>query len=394
MKASTFAFRSDSLNDSLPMAACTLPAASFRYSILPALNSRTAVRTSSVTVPFFGDGMRPLGPRILPSFEMTLIVRGIAMATSNSYQPPSIFLARSSMPTPSAPDSVAIWASAPSANTMTRRALPMPLGRDTEPRMDCSLFLGSIASLTAISIDWSLFVVENDLRILTASSTGYFFCPSTLAASALYRLLRLRIVLSFDLDSHVPRGALDRLDRGIHGPGVHVLDLDLGDLLEVLPGHGPHLLLVGGPASLHHVGVLLQEHARRGGLVDHVERAVLVDRHDARDHQARVLLRGVVEAFHEFADVDAVLAERRAHGRSGSRLPAGALQLDLRHHFFFGRHGSSYTFSTCQYSSSTRVARPKIVIVIPTRPFWELISSTMPSKFSNAPSFTRTVSPF
>src|SRR5262245_25791853 len=162
----------------------------------------------------------------------------------------------------------------------------------------------------------------------------------------------------------------------------------------MLPRHGAHLLLVGGAAALDDVGVLLQQHARGRRLVDHVERAVLVDRHDARDREPGVLFRGVVEALHELADVHAVLAERRAHGRSGRRLPAGALELDLRHHFFFRRHGSSYTFSTCQYSSSTRVARPKMVIVIPTRPFWLLISSTMPSKFSNAPSFTRTVSPF
>src|SRR5205085_8219338 len=155
---------------------------------------------------------------------------------------------------------------------------------------------------TAISIDWSAFVGVKDFRIFTASSTLYFFWTSTLAASALYRLLRLRMALSFDLNSHIPRGALDRLDRRFHRPGVHVLDLDLGDFLEMLPRDGPHFFLVGGAASLHHVGKLLQQHARRRGPVHHVERAVLVDRHDARDHQAGVLLRGVVEALHELAD--------------------------------------------------------------------------------------------
>ena len=79
------------------------------------------------------------------------------------------------MPTASAPKSVAICASAPSANTITRRALPMPLGSDSEPRMDCSLFFGSIASLTAISMVWSALVGVKDFRIFTASVISYFF---------------------------------------------------------------------------------------------------------------------------------------------------------------------------------------------------------------------------
>ena len=46
------------------MRAWTIPAFSTRYSILPPLASLTAVPTSKVTVPTFGFGIRPRGPRI------------------------------------------------------------------------------------------------------------------------------------------------------------------------------------------------------------------------------------------------------------------------------------------------------------------------------------------
>ena len=58
---------------------------------------------SKVTVPDFGFGIRPRGPSFFPSRPTMPIMSGVAMATSNSNQPASIFLTRSSPPTSSAP---------------------------------------------------------------------------------------------------------------------------------------------------------------------------------------------------------------------------------------------------------------------------------------------------
>ena len=46
---------------------CKFPNLSFLISIFPFLKSSTAFVTLGVTVPVFGLGMRPLGPRIFPN---------------------------------------------------------------------------------------------------------------------------------------------------------------------------------------------------------------------------------------------------------------------------------------------------------------------------------------
>ena len=48
--------------------------------------SRTALATSNVTVPTFGFGIRPRGPRIFPRRPTSPIMSGVAMALSNSSQ--------------------------------------------------------------------------------------------------------------------------------------------------------------------------------------------------------------------------------------------------------------------------------------------------------------------
>ena len=52
------------------------------YSTLPALISCRAFSTSMVTEPDLGFGIRPLGPRILPSLPTTPIISGVATTTS------------------------------------------------------------------------------------------------------------------------------------------------------------------------------------------------------------------------------------------------------------------------------------------------------------------------
>jgi hypothetical protein len=51
---------------------------------LPAFASRTALATSIVTVPVFGFGISPRGPRIRPSLPTLPIWSGVAIATSKS----------------------------------------------------------------------------------------------------------------------------------------------------------------------------------------------------------------------------------------------------------------------------------------------------------------------
>src|SRR5215469_9484826 len=62
----------------LPTGAWMMPVLSTRNSTLPALTSFTALATSTVTVPVFGLGMRPRGPRILPSLPTDRIISGVA----------------------------------------------------------------------------------------------------------------------------------------------------------------------------------------------------------------------------------------------------------------------------------------------------------------------------
>src|SRR3989338_9191621 len=82
-----------------------MPAFSTRNSILPPLNSRTAFPTSKVTLPVFGLGMSPRGPRTFPRRPTRPITSGVAMARSKSSHPPWIFSTRSSAPMLSAPAS-------------------------------------------------------------------------------------------------------------------------------------------------------------------------------------------------------------------------------------------------------------------------------------------------
>ncbi len=76
---------------------------------------------------------------------------GVAMATSKSNLPPSIWAARSSAPTMSAPASRAAVAASPVANTATRTSLPVPDGNATVPRTIWSALRGSTPRRTDTS---------------------------------------------------------------------------------------------------------------------------------------------------------------------------------------------------------------------------------------------------
>src|SRR6266403_1463583 len=90
-------------------------------------------------------------------------------------------------------------------------------------------------------------------------------------------------------------------------------------------------------------------------------------------------------------------------GGEGFAFPAGSCSLTIPVTFFAIADSvvqaavrpptSTYVFSTCMKSSSTGVARPKIETSTRTRPLSGFTSSTVPLKFENGPSTTRTLSP-
>src|ERR1035441_187513 len=65
-------------NEIFPTGTCTSAVLSVRNSTLPAFTSCTARATSMVTVPVFGFGISPLGPRILPRRPTDFIMSGFA----------------------------------------------------------------------------------------------------------------------------------------------------------------------------------------------------------------------------------------------------------------------------------------------------------------------------
>src|SRR5688500_4176714 len=256
-------------NDVLPTGACTMPVLSTRNSTLPALISLIACATFGVTVPVFGFGMRPRGPSTLPSRPTPRIMSGVATTASKSIQPPRIFSTTSSPPTKSAPASWASFCLSAPAIASTRLLLPSPWGRTTVPRTIWSACLGSTPSRIASSTVSSNFANFTFCMRGTASSTVCGRSGTCCRAAANF-LPVFRIVagscglagsrkpshccyLPDDVDAHGPRSARDRLEGGLQRFRVQIRHLQLGDVLDLLPGDRAHLVLVGLGGALRQV---------------------------------------------------------------------------------------------------------------------------------------------
>ena len=144
-----------------------------------------AVLTSMVTVPVFGFGIKPRGPKILPSCPTLPIISGVAIKASKSSQPPLILATMSSPPTISAPASSASLILSPCAMTTTFFSFPpKPFGKTTVPRTNWSAFRGSTPNHIVNSIVSSNFAKAIDLTVAMPSSSVYFLRGSYFSRAA------------------------------------------------------------------------------------------------------------------------------------------------------------------------------------------------------------------
>ena len=180
--ASMFWASFSAAKDFLPTTITTLAVLSILNSTRPALTSAMVRGMSSETVPDFGLGMRPRGPRTRATLRTSFIAGVVETATSKSIQPPRTLSMRSLRPAASAPAARAAWGF--SVKTITRIFLPEPLGRETVPRTIWSDCLGSTPRQAEISTVSSNLAEGIFLRISAAAATAWSWARSATLAAA------------------------------------------------------------------------------------------------------------------------------------------------------------------------------------------------------------------
>src|SRR3984957_9100131 len=261
-----------------PICAWMMPALSVRYRTWPDLAFFTASATFGVTVPTFGFGIRPRGPKIWPSWPTMRMASGLAMTTSKSIWPALTFSARSSKPTMSAPAALAASAFLPWVNTATRTVLPVPCGITVEPRTCWSDFVASTPRFTDTSTDSLNFAVANSLTSLSASSMGYALPGGSFSFHVLVLFATAGMSHSFHVNAHAAGAAGDRAHGRVQVAGGQIGHLHLGDIFELLARHLAHFGGVRRGAALRYAKSLGNEHGRRRRLHDEGKAAVAVDR--------------------------------------------------------------------------------------------------------------------
>ena len=126
-------------------------------------------------MPNFGFGIKPFGPKILPTRPTAPIMSGVAIKRWKSIFPAKISFIKSSSPTISAPAFLASVAFGPLAKTATRKVLPVPAGNVTAPRTIWSDCFGSTPKCTEISTVSSNLAVAPAFITAMASSKSYTF---------------------------------------------------------------------------------------------------------------------------------------------------------------------------------------------------------------------------
>src|SRR5579863_2243970 len=230
-------------------------------------------------------------------------------------------------------------------------------------------------------------------------------------------------------NSHAAGGPANHTGRHFHRRGIHVVELDFGNVEHLSFCHLANFIGLGVGRALRDLRSLLEQDGSRRALRDELERPVTVDRHDDRNRRPLHLFRAIVELHHELTDIDPMGPQGSSHGRRRRSLSSRNLNFDLSCDRLFCHRAclsanppiiyietlkrrlkpapqpflplsrtsyqtASYqTASTCQYSNSTGVDRPKISINTFTRPLASSTVSTVPSKLSNVPSLIFTRSP-
>src|SRR6202035_879283 len=259
-----------------PIWACTMPALSVRYRTWPDLAFFTASATFGVTVPTFGFGIRPRGPRIWPSCPTMRMASGLAMTTSKSIWPALTFSAKSSNPTMSAPAARAASAFLPCVNTATRTVLPVPCGITVEPRTCWSDLVASTPRFTDTSTDSLNFAVANSLTSLSASSIGYDLPGGNLSFQVLVRLTTAGMSHPLHVNAHAAGASGNGAHARVQVARGQVGHFHLSNVFQLLAGHLPNLGRVRRGAALGDPKRLGNEHGRRRRLHDEGKAAVAV----------------------------------------------------------------------------------------------------------------------
>src|SRR5579872_2284627 len=220
---------------------------------------------------------------------------------------------------------------------MTRLLLPVPCGSTTVPRTFCSLFFMSMPRRICTSTVSSNFALAVALTRSIASAASLSRSSPMALALSLYFLpcffIRSPASALSDFDAHRAGGAGDDLHRRLDVVRVEVGHLCLCDLAAFRHGDLADFLAVGLTRAFVDAGCLFDEFRCRRGLQHERERAILEDRDDGGDHLPCLARRPFVVRLAELHDVDAVLAERRAHGGRRGSLASLALQRDSRQDF-------------------------------------------------------------
>src|SRR6202171_1618237 len=222
------------------------------------------------------------------------------------------------------------------------------------------------------------------------------------------------IALLRDLNAHGAGGTLDHAHRGFDRVAVQVLHLLLRDFLDLRLRHLTDRLAAGGLRRRLQLRRLLQKIGNRRRPEFEGEGFVLVyGDGDGNWHPLLHLLRLRVEVLAKLHDVEAALTERGADRRrplaTSKTRPLPSPSSTPKRTGFAGSgfvvrsgrpaqsalasHKNVQPFSTWLNSSSTGVARPKMLTATLSRERSSSTSSTVPLNEAKGPSDTRTCSP-
>ena len=264
----------------------TIAVRSVRYSTLPALDSSTALATSIVTVPTFGFGILPCGPRMRPRRPTTGIMSGVAMATSKSVKPVLDALGEVLGADDVGAGLLGLAGLVALAKTATLTSLPSPWGSAIVPRSCSSAWRTFSPVRTWTSTDSSNFARLSSLTSRRPRRAWYSRSRSTFAraSSVALAVLGHHATTSTPIERAVP--------AMIFAAWSTSWALRSGSFFSAISRTWacvivPTLSRLGSPEPFSMPDRLPDQDRGRRRLRDEGERAVLEDRDDHGDRRAR-----------------------------------------------------------------------------------------------------------